>query len=223
MVSNSIGPDARPAPLIPRRHPVRAYRPARISSRGAGSFGSTRSRTQRHSIARSQPGHGWARLSLTMSLAVLFGACSARGGGTQNEVAVQEGGIVVLVGARLDTVMQSASHVLAQERIALRRYEPDAGFAESGFIDLARYPAFFDRELWDATERLVKLRFYAEGQDSSTFFRCEPLYNPFEVVTDEIDRARLIPVPQGHPGFEIATALTRRIAAHAEGRVVASP
>lgn len=221
MACNPMGPGARTLPLLPASRSVSAQPSSRPSPRRTRCCGSARSGIRHRPTVRSHPGHELARLTLAVSCVVLLAACGARG--TQNELAVQGDGIVVLVEAMLDTVMASTSHVLAQERIALRRYEPETGYAESGFVDLARYPAFFDPELWDATERLVKLRFYAERQDSSTLFRCEPLYNPYEVITDEIDRARLIPVPQGHPGFEIATALTRRIAAHAEGRAVAAP
>lgn len=153
---------------------------------------------------------------------VVFGACGPRGGGSGIELGTRNGKIYVLVHALPDTVMVSTSHVLAQERIALRRYEPESGYAESGFLDIARYSSF-DPEIWDDTERLIKLRFYASVRDSTTLFECEPLYNPYEVVTEEIDNARLRQVPAGHPGFDVAAALTRRIAAHAEGKAVTAP
>ncbi len=129
---------------------------------------------------------------------------------------------MVVVSASSDTVLASISRVLMQEGIALRRYEPESGLAESAFIDLARYPGF-DPEIWDNTERFIKLRFYASPMDSTTLLVSEPLYNPYEVFTFESDYTRLRPVPPGHPGFDIATAFTRRIAAHAEGRAVTAP
>ncbi len=154
---------------------------------------------------------------------VVVSACGTKAGQTGNDLQIHDGIIIVEVNAYRDTVMQSTSRVLMQERIDLRRYEPESGIAESGFIDLAKYPAFFDSKIWDNTERLVKLRFLAARGDSITVLQCEPLYNPYEVITDELDNARLRRVPLGHPGFDIAAALTRRIAAHAEGRAVASP
>lgn len=161
---------------------------------------------------------GFALLAL-----LTVSACGTKADQTANDLQIYDGMIVVVVNAYRDTVMESTSRVLMQERIDLRRYEPESGIAESGFIDLAKYPAFFDSEIWDNTERLVKLRFFAARRDSTTVFQCEPLYNPYEVITDELDSARLRRVPLGHPGFDIAAALTRRIAAHAEGRAVASP
>ncbi len=154
---------------------------------------------------------------------VMLTACGPKGGGPLGEVSVREGKIVIVVAALPETVFESASHVLLQERIPLRRYEPDRGLIETGFIDLARYPAFFDREIWDETEQFMKLRFRGSRADSSTVFVCEPLYNPYEVRTGETEFGRLRLVPPGHPGFDIAVALTRRIAAHAEGRAVAAP
>ncbi len=152
----------------------------------------------------------------------LAAACGFKPGGS-GDIEVQDGRIVALVTAPLDTVFTSTSQVLAQERIALRRYEPDNGVAETGFIDIAAYPAFFDRELWDDTERLVKLRFLASARVTTTVLICEPYYNPYEVITDEADFTQLRLVPQGHPGFDVAAALTRRIVAHAEKRAVTAP
>ena len=171
---------------------------------------------------RSSP-HDVRVAALALIALLVVGACGPKAGQSVNDVQIVNGLLVIEVNAYRDTVMQSTSRVLMQERIDLRRYEPESGLAESGFIDLAMYPAFFDREIWDDTERLVKLRFYAFRKDSTTVFQCEPLYNPHEVVTDELDNARLRLVPISHPGFAIAAALTRRIAAHAEGRAVASP
>lgn len=161
--------------------------------------------------------------AIAAPLLTVLAACGPKAGQSGHQLTVRDGKIVVVVEALPDTVLTSISHVLAQERIALRRYEPEDGFAESGFIDLAAYPSFFDRNLWDDTERTIKLRFHASGQDSTTVFVCEPLYNPYEVITHETDYTLLRPVPPGHPGFEIAAALTRRIAAYAEGRAVAAP
>ena len=141
---------------------------------------------------------------------------------SENEVEVRDGRIILMVGARSDTVLASASHVLMQERIALRRYEPEEGLAESGFIDIGQYRDF-DSEIWDESDRLIKLRFYATVKNSKTFLVCEPLYNPYEIVTHESDYTRLRLVPPGHPGFNVAVALTRRIAAYAEGRAVTAP
>lgn len=166
----------------------------------------------------------WSLLGATCAAAslALLAACGPKAGEAGPQLEVQDGRIVVAVQAPSDTVFESITLVLVQERIALRRFEPENGLAESGFIDLARYRDF-DRELWDDTERLVKLRFLASSSDSTTTFVCEPLYNPYEVVTDEADFTRLRLVPLGHPGFDIAVALTRRIAAHAEGRAVTRP
>lgn len=165
-----------------------------------------------------------SRVAACAAITVLvLSACGPKAGNSANDVQVVNGLLVVQVNAYRDTVMESISRVLVQERIDLRRYEPENGIAESGFIDIAKYPAFFDPEIWDNRERLVKLRFFASRSDSTTLFQCEPLYNPHEVITDELDTARLRLVPQGHPGFAIAAALTRRIAAYAEGRAVASP
>lgn len=175
----------------------------------------------RGAVSPSTPDGRIATLGL-VALLTLNG-CGPKTGEIGNDLQIQDGVIVVLVNAYRDTVMESTSRVLVQERIDLRRYEPETGIAESGFIDLARYPAFFDSEIWDARQRLVKLRFFATSRDSTTVFECEPLYNPHEIVTDELDSARLRRVPQGHPGFAIAAAITRRIAAHAERRAVASP
>ena len=151
------------------------------------------------------------------------GACAQR---TGNDLEVRGGRIFLTVESSLDTVFAAASLVLNQEQIDLRIFQPERGLLETSFIDLARYTRF-DPEIWDATERLVKLRYHAERRDSKegarTLLVCEPLYNPHEVITGETDYTLLRPVPPGHPGFDIASLLTRRIAAHAERRAVASP
>jgi hypothetical protein len=160
---------------------------------------------------------------LTVVLAALALACGPKAGESGNGLTVSDGRIFVLVEAPKDTLFTSLSQVMAQERVALRRYDPDNDIAETGFIDLAAYPNFFDQTLWDDTERMIKLRLQTEVQDSAIVLMCEPYYNPYEVVTHETDFTRLRLVPLGHPGFEIAMALTRRIAAHAEGRAVTAP
>ncbi len=162
------------------------------------------------------------RVAATAAGLALLSACGPKAGNSGPELTVEDGKILTAVTADVETVFASTRHVLVQERIFLRRYEPESGFAETDFIDLASYRDF-DRELWDNTERLVKLRFYASAADSTTVLVCEPLYNPYEVVTDESDSSRLRLVPFGHPGFDIAAALTRRIAAHAQGQAVTRP
>ncbi len=175
---------------------------------------------QNRNAAASLFGRGL--LGLTLAAAGLALACGPKSG-EGNGVTVSDGRIFAEVKALRDTVFTSASRIMAQEGIALRRYEPQNNIAETGFIDLAAYPNFFDQTLWDDTERMIKLRLYTEVQDSVTILMCEPYYNPYEVVTQEIDFTRLRLVPPGHPGFSVAMALTRRIAAHAEGRAVAWP
>lgn len=175
----------------------------------------TQSDSRRPALTRN------VRVAPALLLALITG-CGFRPG-SAGDIDVQGGRLVAEVKAPLDTVFTSTSQILAQERIALRRYEPENGVAETGFIDIAAYPAFFDRELWDDTERLIKLRFLASSKDSTTVLVCEPYYNPYEVITDEADFTQLRLVPQGHPGFDVAAALTRRIAAHAEKRAVTAP
>ncbi len=172
-------------------------------------------------IKRSLVRHGL--LGLALAAAGLALACGPKAGESGQGLTVSDGRIFVLVEAPKDTLFTSLSQVMAQERIALRRYDPDNDVAETGFIDLAAYPNFFDQTLWDDTERMIKLRLQTEVQDSGTVLMCEPYYNPYEVITHETDFTRLRLVPPGHPGFEVAMALTRRIAAHAEGRAVTAP
>ncbi len=148
-------------------------------------------------------------------------ACGPKAG-EPGQIEVRNGKIVIVIAGSRDSVFAAASRVLVQERIDLRVYLPEQGQLETGFIDLAQYPGF-DPEIWDATERLVKLRYTATDLQESTVFICEPLYNPSEVFTGETDYSRLRLVPPGHPGFQIAASLTRRIAAMVEGRAVTSP
>lgn len=152
----------------------------------------------------------------------LLAACGPKAAQPGDRLFISGSRIIAMIAAPRDTVFDSASQVFVQERIQLRRFQVEDGLIETDFIDLARYPSF-DPEIWDATERLVKLMFDASGGDSTTVLICEPLYNPYEVFTGETEYARLSPVPPGHPGFDIAAALTRRIAAHAERRVVTAP
>jgi hypothetical protein len=159
---------------------------------------------------------------LAATTLALTAACAPKGDDTLSDLMYDNGRVMVLVRAQLDTVMEATSRVLAQERIALRRYDPETGEAESGFIDIAAYRDY-DPELWDDTERMVKLRFHAAPQDTTTLLVCEPLYNPYEIITHETDYSRLRPVPIGHPGFDVAASLTRRIAAYAEGKAVTRP
>ena len=152
---------------------------------------------------------------------LLLGACGPKAG-EPGAIDVQDGKIVVVIAGSRESVFEAASHVFVQEGIDLRIYLPESGLMETSFIDLARYP-IFDPEIWDATERLVKLRFRAADAGEKTTFVCEPLYNPYEVFTGETEYGRLRLVPPGHPGFEIAALLTRRIAALTEGRAVSLP
>jgi hypothetical protein len=162
-------------------------------------------------------------MGLAIATAGLALACGPRAGDNGNSLTVSGSRIFVEVKAPRDTLYTSLSQIMAQERIALRRYDPDGDIAETGFIDLAAYPNFFDQSLWDDTERMIKLRLQTEVQDSAVVLMCEPYYNPYEVITHEIDFTRLRLVPPGHPGFQVAMFLTRRIAAHAEGRAVTAP
>lgn len=161
------------------------------------------------------------RPALVPALALIFVGCGPKAG-EPGQIEVRGGKIVIVIEGSKDSVFAAASHVLVQERIDLRVYLPEQGELETGFIDLAQYPTF-DPEIWDATERMVKLRYSAAVMEGSIVFICEPLYNPSEVFTGETDYSRLRLVPPGHPGFQVAASLTRRIAAMVEGRAVTSP
>ncbi|UCF18527.1 MAG: hypothetical protein JSU87_11320 [Gemmatimonadota bacterium] len=189
----------------------------------AASISTRRARTLiTHDRSRAASFLSRGMLALTVTALGFALACGPKGD-SGNGLTISDGRIFAEVRAPRDTVFASASRIMAQERIALRRYEPRNNIAETGFIDLAAYPNFFDQTLWDDTERMIKLRLHTDVQDSITVLMCEPYYNPYEVVTHETDFTRLRLVPPGHPGFAVAMALTRRIAAHAEGRAVAAP
>jgi hypothetical protein len=152
---------------------------------------------------------------------LVLGACGPKSEDSVGQVRIEDGVIVVGIEAPLDTVFGAASRELQKERIDLLVFSLDDQFIETRFFDIAQYPAF-DPELWDDEERMVKLFFRAETDDEITTLTCEPVYNPNEIFTHETEYGRLQIVPISHPGFEIAMTLTRRIAAAAEGKAVAS-
>lgn len=203
-------PQIRPANMHERIEKLPVSRPSEVAHLPVGARGPQR-----------RP----ARYLRGISLAALLvaSACGPKTEEPDVELQIWDGLITAEVKAGVDTVMQSTSRILVQEGLKLQRYQEEAGIAESSFIDLANYPSFFDKDLWDPRERMVKLRFYASQGDSTTLFQCEPLYSPSQIITDEADAALLQRVPAGHPGFQIAALLTRRIVAQAEGRVVAWP